>query len=92
MIQHAECEYNFLKCGRTKYVLRLHLARSENHELKVNNSLIVWRPKSLLEGRSRETEKSEVANLCVANGVKGARMIFGGHGIHIATGTCQGKY
>ena len=31
---------------------------------------------SLPEGRSWETEKSEVANQCVANGVEGARVII----------------
>ena len=50
--------------------------RSENHESKVNNSLIVWRPMSLPEGRSQESEKSEVANLCNTDGVKGARVII----------------
>ena len=31
---------------------------------------------SLLEGRSWEMEKSGVANLCVTNGVKGARVVI----------------
>ena len=50
--------------------------RSENHESKVNNSFIVWRPMSLPEDRSWETGKNEVANVCVTNGVKGAGVII----------------
>ena len=50
--------------------------RSENHELKVKNSFIVWRPMSLPEDGSQETGKSEVANVCVMNGVKGAGLII----------------
>ena len=57
-------------------VLRLHLCKNENHEMKVNNSFIVWRPMSLLEDRIRETGKRQVANVCVMNGAKGAELII----------------
>ena len=50
--------------------------RSENHESKVKNSFIVWRPMSLPEDRSWETGKSDVAKVCIMNGVKGAGVII----------------
>ena len=56
-------------------MLRLQLSKNENHELKVNNSSIVWKPMSLLEDKSWETGKRQVANVCVANGVKGAELM-----------------
>ena len=55
--------------------MRLHLSQVENHESKVINILIVWRPMSLLEGGSQETWKNGVANLHVMNGVRGTRVI-----------------
>ena len=58
------------KCGG--YIF----AKSENHELEVNNSFIVWRPMSLPEDRSQGTGKSQVANVCGINGVKGAGLII----------------
>ena len=42
----------------------------------------------MLDDRSWETGKSQVANVCGANGVEGAGLIiFGGHWIHICMGT-----
>ena len=55
--------------------MRLHLSQVQNHELKVINILIVWRPMSLPEGGSWETWRIGVANLHIVNGVRGARVI-----------------
>ena len=55
--------------------MKLHLSQGENHELRVFNIPIVWRPMSLLESESWETWKNGVASQHVANGVRGARVI-----------------
>ena len=55
--------------------MRLHLSQVENHELRVINIPIVWRPMSLPEGGSWETWKNGVTSPHVANGVRGARVI-----------------
>ena len=56
--------------------MRLHLSQIENHELRVINICIVWRPMSLPESGLKETWKNGVASQHVANGVKGARVIM----------------
>ena len=56
--------------------MRLHLSQIENHESRVINIHIVWRPMSLLESGLQETWKNGIASQCVANGVKGARVII----------------
>ena len=55
--------------------MRLHLSQGENHELRVINIPIVWRPMSLPESESQETWKNGVASQHVADGVRGARVI-----------------
>ena len=55
--------------------MRLHLSQVENHELRVINILIVWRPMSLLESGSQEIWKNGVANQHVMNGFRATRVI-----------------
>ena len=67
--------------------MRLHLSLIENHELRVINIPIVWRPMSLPEIWSWETWKNGIAIQHVANGVKGAWMIIWSSQIHNDMGT-----
>ena len=55
--------------------ISVEISKNENHELKVNNSSIIWKPMSVPEDRSQETGKRQVANVWFANGVKGAELI-----------------
>ena len=56
--------------------MRLHLSGIENHESRVINICIVWRPMSLPESGLQETWKNGVASQHVANGIKGTRLII----------------
>ena len=74
--------------------MRLLLSKNENHELKVNNRSILWKPMSLLEDRSQETREKGKEPMCVLQ--MGSDMLnwwhFGGYRIHIAMRTWWGKY
>ena len=56
--------------------MRLHLSQVENHESRVINIPIVWRPMSLPENGLREIWKNGVAIQGVVNGVNGAMVII----------------
>ena len=53
--------------------MRLYVSQIENHEPRVINIPIVWRPMSLLENGLQEIWRNGIAIQDVANGVKGAR-------------------
>ena len=56
--------------------ITLRLSQIENHESRVINIPIVWRPMSLLENGWQEIWENDVAIQHVVNGVKGARVII----------------